>query len=374
MHVAIDARLVRYTSGGIARYTLELAPALAALAPEHRFTLLRSARQRGGLPRASNLRSVPLVTPPHHRWEQLTLPLEVARLRPSLLHCPDFIPPFRRLFPAVVTVHDLGFLRFPQTLTAESRRYYGQVGRAVRSAERTIAVSHQTAADLVDRLGAPKERIRVVHNGVGAAFRPVDDPAVLAAARTRHGLDRPYILFVGTFEPRKNLPTLLRAFRAVRARHDVLLALVGRRGWLFQPIFELIDELALRRHVRLVEGAPTSDLPALYSAALAFAFPSLYEGFGLPPLEAMACGVPTVVADTSSLPEVVGEAALRHPPTDHEALAATLLRLIEDESLRATLRVRGIERAARFSWEESARGTLGVYKEVAGGAHDGHSG
>lgn len=365
MHVAIDARLAHYTAGGIAHYTLALAHALAAEAPHDRFTLLRSVKQRGGLPRARNLSSAPLLTPPHHRLEQLSLPLEVARVRPDVLHSPDFIPPFRRVFRSVVTVHDVGFLRFPETLTEESRRYYGQVGRALQSAERTIAVSHATARDLAELLRAPVDRVRVVHNGVDARFTPVTDPDVLARMRGRYGLDRPYLAFLGTFEPRKNLATLVRAFKIVRERHDVLLALVGRRGWLYEPIFSLIDELGVRPAVHVIEDAPRADFPALLSGATAFAFPSLYEGFGIPPLEAMACGTPTVVADTSSLPEVVGNAALLHPPTDHEALADALLCLINDEAERATLQARGLERAARFTWERAARETFAVYHEAA---------
>src|SRR6185503_16655318 len=141
MHVAIDARLAHYTAGGIVHHTLNLARALAEAAPADRFTLLRSVKQRGGLPQARNLRATPLLTPPHHRFEQFVLPLEVARIRPDVLHCPDFIPPFSRTCPAVVTVHDVAFLRFPETLTEESRRYYGQVRRAIQSAERTIVVS-----------------------------------------------------------------------------------------------------------------------------------------------------------------------------------------------------------------------------------------
>ena len=389
MQVAIDGRLISYTTGGIAHYARKLAMALANVAPEHRFTLLMSARRsvdidpseivaRPGLGRPRNvstrrsvvvytgsdssLRTARILTPPHHRWEQLTLPLELWRLRPDLLHSPDFIPPFRRPCPAVITVHDLGFLYFPETLTEESRRYYGQVGRAVRSAERIIAVSHHTARDLAERLGAT-DRVRVIHNGVGAEFHPAPE-AEVAATRASYDLDKPYVLFLGTFEPRKNVVTLLRAFRAIRARHDVLLLLAGRRGWLYQPIFDEIERLSLRDDVRVVEHAKPQDFRALYTGAVAFAYPSLYEGFGLPPLEAMACGTPTVVADTSSLPEVVGDAALRHRPTDHEALADALLRLLEDEDLRANLRRRGLEQAARFSWDEAARQTLAVYREA----------
>src|SRR6266542_2600983 len=183
MHVAIDARLAHYSAGGIARYTLELATSLASTAPQHRFTLLRSGRQRRGLPSAHNLRSVAVLTPPHHRWEQLTLALEVLRLRPDLLHSPDFIPLSRRSFRSVITVHDLVFLR-------------------------------------------------VIYHGVSKRFRPIESEAPLTAVRARYGLHKPYVLFLGTFEPRKNVTTLVRAFGLGRMRHDVLLALVGRRGWL----------------------------------------------------------------------------------------------------------------------------------------------
>ena len=174
-------------------------------------------------------------------------------------------------------------------------------------------------------------------------------------------------MYLGTLEPRKDIPTLLRAFAAIRARHpDLLLALVGRRGWLYAPIFAEIEALGLWEVVRTIEDAADADLPPLFDGASAFAYPSRYEGFGLSPLQALARGVPTVVANTSSLPEVVGDAALLHPPGDHEALAAALLRCIEDEALRADLRARGPARAAGFTWERAARETLAVYGEALG--------
>ena len=366
MHVALDARLAHYTAGGIAHYTLNLARALAEIAPDDRFTLLRSVKQRAAsLPRARNLRSLPLFTPPHHRLEQLALPLELLRARPDVLHCPDFIPPFWRTCPAVITVHDVAFLRYPETLTAESRRYYGQVRRAIASAERTIVVSEATARDLATLLHVPRERVRVVHNGLDRRFLEPPDPAEQARVRARWQLDRPYLFFLGTLEPRKDIPTLLRAFREVRARHpDLLLVLAGRRGWLYEPIFSETDALGLREAVRHIEDASDADLPPLFDGATAFAYPSRYEGFGLPPLEALARGIPTVVADTSSLPEVVGDAALLHAPGDAGALAAALFRLIEDTALRADLAVRGPQRAAGFTWERAARETLAVYHEA----------
>jgi glycosyltransferase involved in cell wall biosynthesis len=365
MHVAIDARLAHYTVGGIVHHTLNLARALADASPDDRFTLLRSIKQRGRLPRRSNLRSTPLLTPPHHRLEQLALPLEVARVHPDVLHCPDFIPPFRRTCPAVVTVHDVAFLRYPETLTEESRRYYGQVRRAIESAERTIVVSSATARDLANLLDVGTERVRVIPNGLDPIFTQPARPSEVARIQARWGLNRPYLMFLGTLEPRKDIPTLLKAFAAVRVQHaDLLLALVGRRGWLYKPIFAEIERLKLREVVRIIEDAEDADLPPLFDGATAFAFPSLYEGFGLPPLEALARGVPTVAASTSSIPEVVGDAALLHPPGDHEALTVALLRLLSDDTLRAGLRARGRVRAAAFTWERAARETLAVYSEA----------
>jgi glycosyltransferase involved in cell wall biosynthesis len=207
--------------------------------------------------------------------------------------------------------------------------------------------------------------VRVVHNGLDARFLQPPDAAEQARVRARWQLDRPYLLFLGTLEPRKDILTLLRAFAEVRARHsDLMLVLVGRRGWLYEPIFSEIDALGLREAVRHIEDAADADLPPLFDGATAFAYPSLYEGFGLPPLEALARGIPTVVADTSSLPEVVGDAALRHPPGDDAALATALLRLIEDSALQADLAARGPQRAASFTWERAARETLAVYREA----------
>jgi glycosyltransferase involved in cell wall biosynthesis len=226
-------------------------------------------------------------------------------------------------------------------------------------------VSEATARDLATLLHVPRERVRVVHNGLDARFLQPPDAAGQARVRARWQLNQPYLLFLGTLEPRKDVPTLLRAFAEVRRWHpDLLLVLAGRRGWLYEPIFAEIDALGLREAVRHIDDAADDDLPPLFDGATVFAYPSLYEGFGLPPLEALARGIPTVVADTSSFPEVVGDAALLHQPGDAEALAAALLRLIEDTTLRADLAVRGPQRATGFTWERAARETLVVYHEA----------
>lgn len=370
--IAIDARLAAYQAAGITTYTLSLLAELPALSPTDRFVVLRSRKGASLHTGAPNLEERALWTPPHHELEQLALPLETALARPHLVHSPDFIPCFRRFWRAVVTVHDLAFLRFPQIVTRESMRYYAQVSRACQSAERVIAVSHSTARDLQALLGVSPARVRVVYEAAGPAYRPLGD-AEVAEVRCRFGCPQGYFLFVSTIEPRKNLETLLQAMAALgegRPAADPLRAIpllvVGRPGWLFRDTLKLAEEMGLGARVKFLGAARVEDLVALYNGALALAYPSLYEGFGLPPLEAMACGTPVLAADTSSLPEVVGDAGLLLPPKDVGAWVNALSRVAGDADLRARLRAAGQARAAQFSWRRAAQETLAVYREALG--------
>jgi glycosyltransferase involved in cell wall biosynthesis len=261
-------------------------------------------------------------------------------------------------------------LRFPHLLTADSRRYYGQVAKACQSADRVIAVSEHTARDLEELLGVARERVRVVYEAAKTLYRPLDDAAV-AAVRRRYDAPAGYLLFVGTIEPRKNLDTLLRALAALNSGRGGAtvgevppLLVVGRPGWLYEETFRLVEALNLRGVVRFLGAASTEDLLGLYNGAVALACPSLYEGFGLPPLEAMACGTPVVCSDTSSLPEVVGDAGLLVPPLDVAAWAEALARVVADARLQAELRGRGVQRAKMFSWRRAASETLEVYREA----------
>jgi glycosyltransferase involved in cell wall biosynthesis len=314
----------------------------------------------------AGLRRRTLLTPPHHRWEQLALAIELAPLAVDLYHQPDFIPPLRRRFPAVITVHDLAFMRMPDLLTPESRRYYGRVGAAARSAERTIAVSQQTRRDLIELAGAPAERIEVVYEAAGADFRP-QPPEALAALRRRLGLAEEYFLFVGTREPRKNLGRLLAAFaRLAAAPGAPQLAIAGRAGWLDGDLAGQAASLGLADRVRWLDGVTRAELPALYGGALALVLPSLYEGFGLPLLEAMACGTPVVCSDAGALPEIAGGAADLFDPSDVGAIASALERIWREPGRREELRQRGRERAAAFSWRRAAAETLDVYRRAVG--------
>lgn len=365
MRIGIDARLLGYQSAGISTYIRSLVRALARLDGEDDLVVLQSRRGEQAIAEAPNITYRRLWTPPHHRWEQAMLPLELVRAGLDLLHSPDFIPPFRARCHSVITVHDLGFRLYPEAVTDESRRYYGQIDRAVKHARAIIAVSESTRRDLVEQVNAPADRVRVIHEAATEAFRPLSASAAKEQARTKLLIDGDFILFVGTVEPRKNLPTLLHAL-AAPGLSSVRLVIAGGRGWLSDEVFGLIEELSLAQRVRLLGHVAPEDVVTLYNAADLLVCPSLYEGFGLPVLEAMACGTPVVCSNTSSLPEVAGDAALLVEPRDVAAWAEAIGRALGDGSLRAEMRERGLRRAAAFSWEQAARETLEVYRWAVG--------
>ncbi|HEC35255.1 MAG TPA: glycosyltransferase family 1 protein [Anaerolineae bacterium] len=366
MRIGIDARIVAYRRGGIAGYVSRLLPALATLDPWTDYRVLRSRRDRGQGEAGPNFRRVTLWTPCHHRLERWALGAEIARLGLDLLHSPDFIPPAFGARRFVITVHDLNFLHYPQFLTSESRRYYNrQIAWAVRRADHILADSEATRTDLVRLLAVPPEKVTTVHLAADPAFRPLAAPQV-EAALTRYDLRPGYLLFVGTLEPRKNLPGLLTAYRILLDQEgaEAPLVIVGGRGWLYDEVFARVGELGLSGRVRFLHDVPDADLPALYNGAALLATPSFYEGFGLPALEAMACGTPTVVSDRGSLPEVVGEAGVKVNPEEPEAIAEGLAAVLGRQDLRARLQEKGLARAARFTWAETARRTLATYRKV----------
>jgi glycosyltransferase involved in cell wall biosynthesis len=361
MRIGIDARLTFYSQAGISRYIQRLVHELPKLAPAADWTVVQSRRDTRTLPGG---RRIDAWTPCHHRLERWALGVELLRHRLDLLHSPDFIPPAFGAGRSIITVHDLNFLHFPQFLTEEALRYYaGQIEWAVGRADHILADSHQTRQDLIQLLGVPPEKVTTVHLAADEGFRPVSDLAALG----RHDLSPGYILFVGTLEPRKNIPTLLTAYRILldRKATDVPLVLVGRRGWLAEGIFETLQALRLQDRVRILEDVAAQEcLVQLYNGAAMLVIPSFYEGFGLPALEAMACGIPVIAADRGSLPEIVADAGLLVDPEDPDELAAAIRRLLADERLRCELIRKGGVQAARFNWSEAARQTWQVYRQV----------
>jgi glycosyltransferase involved in cell wall biosynthesis len=367
MRIGIDARIAYYARGGIRNYVLCLLDALAVLDADTEYYVLHSRKDHSPRLPGGNFYPVACWTPSHHRLERWALGIEVARLGLDLLHTTDFIPPALGIRRSVITVHDLSFLYYPQCLTDESRRYYNrQIGWAVRRADHILADSHATKSDLILLLEVPPEKVTVVHLAADAAFHPLAD-AEAGRIAGKYGLEPGYLLCVGTLEPRKNLPGLLQAYRLLldTGTTTAPLVLIGGKGWLYDEIFGCIEALHLEGHVRFLHDVPDTDLPGMYNAASVLTTPSFYEGFGLPALEAMACGTPVVVADRASLPEVVGDAGLLVDPDDTDSIAKALRRVLTNDPLRARMRELGLAQAASFTWERAAQATLAVYREVA---------
>lgn len=367
MRIGIDARIADYTTGGIARYTSQLVGGMRELeASDVELVAVRSRKQRMAAPDTPAHEIVTVWTPPHHRLERYVLPWELRGAGFDVLHSPDFIPPNGR-WRKVITVHDLAFLRMPELVTDASRRYYGGIRRAVREADAIIAVSRATARDLIELTGAHAEKVSVVYEAADSTLKPMPAGEAAATVRERFGLEGPYILFVGTIEPRKNLPRLLQAFSMLRREFPARLVVAGGGGWLSDDVFATVQRLALSDGVVFLGEARPTDLRALYGAAEALALPSLYEGFGLPALEAMACGTPVVASDAGSLAEVVGDAGVLVRPDDANDIAHGLGWVLGNASFRNAIIQRGFTRAAAFSWQRAARETLEIYRAVFDG-------
>lgn len=365
MRIGIDARLTYYTKDGISQYTLRLIQGLAELDQKEDFLILRDRRDLQTITDNHGFRRAGLWTPSHHRFEQWGLRFELPSLGLDLLHSPDFIPPFHRNCKSVITIHDLAFVLYPHFLTQDSARYYGQIDQAVKSTDHIIAVSESTKQDTIRLLGVPESKITVIYEAANPAFKPMDTDQAREFVMRTYGLEE-YLLFVSTIGPRKNLPTLFHAYRALRDQYkvDTALAVVGREGWVSQDTFDLVDELELKDVVHFLGRVPLRDLVHLYNGAQALVHPSFYEGFGLPPLEAMLCGTPVICSNVSALPEVVGDAALLVPPEEVSEWTVAMWRMLNDQELRDEMRAKGYRRSQCFSVGKTASQTLEVYRRV----------
>lgn len=296
----------------------------------------------------------------------MPLPVETFTGPVSCFHATDFVlPPTHRKTRTLLTVHDLSFVRVPQTASPSLKRYLDKVvPRSLQRVDHVLADSAATKQDIINIYGTDPQKISVLLSGVDQRFSP--QPDNVSAVRQRYRIpDRPYILSVGTVQPRKNYGRLIEALASLRRDDtDVDLVIAGGRGWLDDPIYDAVCTHRLESHVHFIGFAADKDLPALYTGAAAFAFPSLYEGFGLPVLESMACGTPVLTSNISSLPEVAGHAALMVDPYDTQAIAHHLNRLIKDTGLRQQLIERGFAQAARFTWHRAAEELLRVYRSL----------
>lgn len=374
MRVGILGQLVSSAAGyrraGVSRYIELLVDALPDVAPRDQIVLFAREENAAGWRSTASISVVgsrwPTEKPPVRiAWEQLFAPLAAARQRLDVLHAPVNIAPLLGRTPTVVTVHDLAFMVYPEQYPAAKRHYLRlMTSLSLRRASEVITVSEATARDVERYLRFPANRITAIPNGVDPSMRVVDDPLQLDEFRKRNQLPEHWLLFVGTLQPRKNLIGLLRGYAGVAGVIDAPLVVAGGKGWMYSDVFDEVKALGISDRVRFVDYVAPDELPLWYSAATAFVYPSLYEGFGLPVLEAMACGTPVVTSSISSMPEVAGDAAILVDPSDIGEIGAGLKKLLEDEGLRRELRRRGLARAAQFSWTETARRTAEVYHRV----------
>lgn len=353
MKIAIDAQSTVGQRTGIGHYADRLIAALQKAAPEYTFVPLTWGREA----------QMKL----HRRlwWQQVRVPMQARRYQPDLLHVPGFDAPCWHVAPTVLTCHDLIGRLFPQNLPPISRFYWSQwLPFSLRCADAIIADSEATKRDIVRMTSVHPDRIHVIYLGVDGRFSPQSVEEV-ARVRLMYNLPDDFILYVGTIEPRKGIDTLIEAFAELgRNFPHVNLVIAGKKGWYWESILTMIEGAGLKQRVHVTGYIDDRDLPALYSAARVFAFPSRYEGFGLPLLEAMACGTPVVCSSAASLPEICANAGIQTPPNRPDALAAALTGILDDASLAQSLRVQGLNRAELFTWEQTARQTLEVYRTL----------
>jgi len=374
VRIAIDATSVPHQRVGAGTYIYNLVRALAQVDNDNRyFVFAKPETFEECLPTAPRFHLVPVRLPwrlARMAWEQAVLPLHLRRLGVDVLHSPHYTTTvvsggWRR----VVTFHDVTFFLLPERYPPLRGAYFRAASRAgARLADLVVAVSKTVKADVECHLRLPPERVRVVPLAAAPSFHPLGDAARTTAVRTKYGLPERFILNVGALEPGKNQATLVRAFhRLKRQDSEQGLVIAGPPAWRYERLFRLVDDLGLAGQVRFLGYVPAEDLVALYNLADLFVFPSLYEGFGLPPLEAMACGLPVVASTAPALREVLDDAALLVHPQDVVALAEAMAAALRDEPLRSRLRQAGLRRAAQFSWERTARETVAVYDEAVGG-------
>lgn len=378
MHVAIDIQSVVGLRSGVGQFTYHLARTLPALDLENRYTLflfdfrrrLRDPVLERGRARLLKLRVPGLLV--RTCWDLFRVPSVDAIVgKADLFHFPNYVIAPLAQGKAVASIYDVSFLRYPHCASARTLRWLDRnLERTLRRADGIVTISEFSKAEIVEVLGVPARKVRVVYPGVSSAFRRPVPKAELAGVRKRYGLPDCYLLAVGTLEPRKNLATLLKAFSIehsfFRSRRCGLV-LVGARGWKIGPLFEEIRRLGLEGDVVVTGYVDDRDLPALYQGATVLVFPSLYEGFGMPLLEAMASGLPVVASDTSSHREVLGEAAVFVSPHAPDSLARAVKDLFLDLERRRALTALGIERSALFTWEACARSMKEAYESFASG-------
>jgi glycosyltransferase involved in cell wall biosynthesis len=395
VRIGIDYSSAVFQGAGIGRLTRNVVQALAQLdagspshSPSNEYTLLIQGREIPYPPQTTSREGKHNVASgiPNHNWREvrtrlnqrwwtriwhrLRVPVNVEWVigHVDLFHGPDFVlPPLHPSTRAIVTVHDLSFLYYPHCFEPALLRYLNSaVPRSTARANWVLADSESTRRDAIERLGVPEQQTSVLYPGVEPRFQPIQDSAVLNHVQAKYNLPDCFILSVGTVQPRKNYVRLVEAFTQLDLE-DMDLVIAGGKGWLYQDLLDQIGKLNLQERVHLTGYVDDADLPAIYNLAQVVAQPSLYEGFGIPIVEAMACGIPVVAADNSSLPEAAGEAGLLVDALDSESLADALSRALTDSELRQKMVERGLAQAKKFTWQQAAETLSATYQQVGSG-------
>ena len=372
MRIGFDITAIPKAKSGVGFYVLNLLRALADIDKEDIFHIFSKKEDALLLDFAvDNFRTIQCSMDNRLLrlwWEQAVLPRHMARNKLDVFHSPHYTIPLKCRIPTVTTFHDMTFFSHPEVHERSKVIFFQRMIRlAADRASAIIAVSESTKKDTVRFLGLPEDRIDVVYEGVDTDFyHPLGETDGLEPVRAKYGLEKDFILFVGTLEPRKNIAGVIEAFSKVvrEAKKEYNLVVAGTKGWNYQSVFELVQRLNIEQEVIFTGYVPEEELPRLFNAASVFVYPSFYEGFGIPPLEAMACGTPVVTSSISSLPEVVGDAGLLVDPNSSDAIADAILRILTDDGLRRELTKKGVERAKLFSWQKAADETLAIYRRV----------
>ncbi len=374
-HVGLNAQLLSlqqsYRSAGISWYIFNLLRHLPAADDTFRFTAFLS--DADFVPHHGVTVQQSLL-PTHHPvarilWEQLVLPPALKQHKVDLLHALAFVSPWASRIPTVLTIYDLSFIHYPELFRPFNRWYLGTFTRmSARRAQAIIAISDSTRNDVILAFGVPSQRVHTVYCGTDDVFHPIP-PAQIAAFRAEKHLPERFIFRLGTIEPRKNVEGVIRAYAAWRQRDPAapLLVIGGGKGWYYRQIFKLVETLGMRQSIQFPGYIPQNELPLWYNAADMFVYPSHFEGFGLPVLEAMACGIPVITSDSSSLPEVAGDAAILVSPTDIDGLSHAMEKVFTDAELAHSLTAKGLRQASKFRWEKTAAETIMLYRQVLAG-------
>ena len=371
MKVAIDSFEANFEERvGTGNYVYNLVKALAKIDSKNNYRLyLKKPVSKEFYFEQKNFHFRPLGSLTYRTfWSQMRLPVELFSHKPEILHIPagHKIPPFQPC-KTIVTIYDTAFLTFKNYFHPSVRwRSVKFTRHAIRHADRIIAISESTKKDITDFYEVNPDRIVVIYLGVEEIYRPLNDMDRINKIRQKYNVKSDYILFVGVLQPRKNISRLIKAFNSLlrRKEKDYQLVIVGKKGWLYKEIFQTVKELRLEDKVIFTGYVPREEIPILMNGAKLFVFPSLYEGFGIPLLEAMACGTPVIASKVSSIPEIVGDAGCLFDPYNEKEITEVMFDVLSKEGLRKEMSKNGLERAKLFSWEKAARETLSVYEEV----------